>query len=706
MDDTYYFRLTSMHPTALNSMNSQSGVVIAETATTGKFFINEVNFEQITSPNSLSSVAYNIVGEMKIIEPLGARFLDYLRYAAMKNGIYNHLDARYILDIELKAENYAPGEFFYSFPIMLHLMEMKSAISEKGTEYVIRFGPAAHHSQTDMTQPIKETITVKGVATLKDYFDGLVRELEVNEFKYAEARQKEGAKKAGGGAHPAAADPKHDEYYIILDPILEKMKFTTKESAELARTGSFYNLWDRYVNKQFDITAKSGTTIVSQITRILQQTDGITALMPGRKVPQSEDGQGSSPDNAAANEAGLGDIHKFFRIETHTVYKDFDKIRGRYAVKHIFAVFLADQPNLYQYPDEIDKLNEQKAEGKVLGKLNSYITRGLLRKAYYHYYTGLNTEVIKANLQFNMMYYLPSFPVYWTDHGVTSDGKMNKQNYSRNETPYAYGDKPVADATPTWTYAEDASYGEIQEFIRKTGAALRPRMEPSEPLAQGDTPKKENENLVEKIFEVQTSPHDLMELELEIIGDPYWFGTPNLMMAGAKGLAKIDLNEGMKGKIMAELPAIDPQFNSRNHPWASYDQAQYYKGGNLIYYNAQLPTNEGVGDYMEFSTSDQIVGIYMVWKIKNDFKEGKWIQSLFTKRDLTIPSKFLPLSALGGDSGSDSGFQSYVQNVITRAMEQQASSGQGGSNTSQNTNDSAAKERQAQMKEQNMGGKR
>jgi len=694
-----------MSPQSLGTMNPQAGVVIAETATTGKFFINEVTFEQITSPNSDSSVAYNITGEMKIIEPLGARFLDYLRYAAIKAGCQNHLDARYILDIELRAENYSPGEFVYSFPIMLLVMEMKSSISEKGTEYIIRFGPADHHSQTDMTQPIKETVTVKGVATLKEYFDGLARELEVNEFKYAEARQKEGGKKAGGGPHPAAADPKHDEYYFLLDPILENMKFTTKESAELARTGSFYNVWDRYVNKQFDITAKSGTTIVSQITRILQQTDGITVLMPGRTVPQSEDGQGSSPDNAAANEASLGDIHRFFRIETHTVYKDFDKIRGRYAVKHIFAIFLAEQPNMYQYPDEIDKLNEEAAQGKVLGKLNSYITKGLLRKAYYHYYTGLNTDVIKANLQFNMMYYLPSFPVYWTDRGTTSDGKMNKQNYNRNETPFAYGDKPVADASATWTFAEDISFGSITDVLRKAGAALRPRMEPSEPLKQNDSPKKENEDLVNKIFEVQCSPHDLMELELEIFGDPYWLGTPNLMMAGAKGLAKIDVSDGMKGKIMSELPGIDPNFGSRNHTWSNYDQAQYYKGGNLIYYNSQLPTNDGESDLMEFSTSDQIVGIYMVWKIKNDFKEGKWTQVLFTKRDLTIPTKFIPLAALGADSGSNSGFQAYVDSVLS-AANQAGASGKGGSNVPQSNNPNPAKERQQQMRDQNMGGGR
>lgn len=705
MADTYYFRLTAMSPKSLASMNPQRGVVVAETATTGKFLINEVTFDQIVSPNSDSSVAYNITGEMKIVEPLGARFLDYLRYAAIKAGCANHLDARYILDMELRAENYTSGEFLFSFPIMLLVMEMKSSISEKGTEYIIRFSPAAHHSQTDMTQPIKDTVTVKGVSTLKDYFDGLSKELETNEFKHAEARQKEGGKKAGGGNHPAAADPKHDEYYFLLDPLLEKMAFNSKESAELARTGSFYNVIDRYVNKKFDVTAKSGTTIVSQVTRVLQQTDGISALMPGRSVPQTKDGQGSSADNAAANESSLGDIHRFFRIETHTVYKDFDKIRGRYAVKHIFAIFLADQPNMYQYPDEIDKLNEEAAQGKVLAKLNTYITRGLLRKAYYHYYTGLNSDVIKANLQFNMMYYLPSFPVQWTDRGTTSDGKMNKQNYNKEKTPYSYGDKEVADASATWKFAEDAGFDSVTEVIRKAGAALRPRMEPTEPVKQSDSAKSENEELVNKIFEVQTSPYDLMELELEIFGDPYWLGTPNLMMAGQKGLAKINVSDGMKQKILSELPGIDSDFSSRSHSWSNYDQAQYYMGGNLIYYNSQLPTNDGLDDIMEFSTSDQIVGIYMVWKIKNDFKEGKWTQILYTKRDLTIPSKFIPLAAMGGASGSNSGFQAYVDNVVS-ASKQPGASGKGGTNAQQQPNTNPNKERAEQLKQQNMGGSR
>lgn len=704
MADTYYFRLTSMSPQKLNSMNSNLGVVIAETATTGKFFIQEVSFDQLVSPNGASAVAYNITGDIKIAEPLGARFLDYLRYAAIKNGVQNHLDARYILDVEIRAENFKAGEFVYSFPIMLLALEAKTSISEKGTEYIIRFGPAAHHSQTDMTQPIKDSITVEGVQTLKDYFKGLGRELELAEFKAAKARQKDGATAGGGGDHPATAEPTHDEYHFILDPVLDNMKFTSKDSAEVAKNGFWGSVGhpSRWFNDTWDITAKSGSTIVSQITRVLQQSDGISELLPGRKTPQAPDGQGSSPDNQAANEASMGDIYQFFRVETHTVYKAFDTKRSRYAVKHIFAIFLADQPNMYQYPDEVDLLNANQSQGKVLGKLNQYITRGLLRKAYYHYYTGLNMDIIRANLQFNMMYFLPSFPTMWTDRGKTSDGPINKQNYNREQPPQAYGDTPVA--TTPWMIAEDTDYGEITNTLKNAPAALRPRMEPDNIVKQADDPKSENEHLVEKLFAVQCSERDLMELELEIFGDPYWLGVPNLMMAGAKGLAQIGVNDGIRAKITAEMPAIDPEFASRNHGWSNYEQAQYYKGGNLIYYNAQLPVNDGQNDLMEFSTSDQIVGIYMVWKVKNEFKEGKWTQTLSTKRDITIPSKFLPLSAMGGASGSDSGFEAYVNNVLATNA-QPGASGSGGSNPSANSGGGAPTEtsRSKELQNENIG---
>ena len=104
----------------------------------------------------------------------------------------------------------------------------------------------------------------------------------------------------------------------------------------------------------------------------------------------------------------MGKIYNFFRVETHSVYKEFDYIRGRYAVKHVFIIYAALQPTLYQYPDELDELNKPENKGKVEQKLKAYIQEGLLRKAYYYMYTGLNTEILKLNLQKKLMFTIPT----------------------------------------------------------------------------------------------------------------------------------------------------------------------------------------------------------------------------------------------------------------------------------------------------------
>ena len=47
-----------------------------------------------------------------------------------------------------------------------------------------------------------------------------------------------------------------------------------------------------------------------------------------------------------------------------------------------------------------------------------------------------------------------------------------------------------------------------------------------------DIIKAENEKLMEKIFTVLLAPRDLVDMELEIIADPYWLGMPNVMLIG------------------------------------------------------------------------------------------------------------------------------------------------------------------------------
>lgn len=725
MAHTYYSRLTIVNPQSINNLDPRVGVVIAETAATGRFVMGEINWDNLVSPNFQTSVAYNGYGDLKIFEPMGFTFFDYIRAAAFEVGCDNHLDARFLLEIEILAEDLISdtgidSPFKYVWPIMLISTDVKSSVSEKGSEYVLKFIHANHHSQTDLVQPIKDTTKIQ-VENVKEFFEQLSIELENKEFRYAEARQKAGTGGNGGGAHPAETDPFHDEYHFLVQPDVENFTFTSKGKADPAVKESFLSRFG--IGKQkWDITARPGTTIISWINRVLMSTKEVSDLMPGKKEGQKQGASGSSEANKKIIEDNMGKPYQFFRIETYTVNKNFDYIRGRYAVKHIFLIFLADQPNMYQYPDELDLLNRQSSKDKVTSKLRYYIQEGLLRKVYYHNYTGLNTDIIKVDLQFNQSYSLPSFPVIWTDRGTTGPGQMNPQNYRKDVTPYVQNDKNgvarkelkelqqsaiVASAeinrkgsdkarkaaleqyiqtinaailekenvlrakekaglptnsinnrtelleTMAPKFAEDVDFKKIyNEILSVNYSSLRPRMEPDVIGEDIDITKAENEKLMEKIFTVLLAPRDLIDMELEIIADPYWLGMPNVMLVGKGQLDKIEFSssndEQIKTLIEDKMPSLDPDWGTRVNAWGDYGQAQFYKGANLFYFNSQAPTTDwDNNDTMLFNTTDQILGIYQVWSVTNSFKEGKWTQKLKARKDLTIPSYILPKGVVG-----------------------------------------------------------
>lgn len=757
MAHTYYTRLTLVHPQDVQRLDPRLGVVIAETATTGKFVLSDISWESHCSPNATTVTALHGYGDLKIYEPLGMSLFDYIKAAAFQLGVHNHLDARFLLEVEVLAENMPKegSEYKYIWPIMFIASEVKASVMEKGSEYNIRFIHTGHHAQTDLVQPVKETVKLTA-KTVGEYFQLLQDALETKEYKYAEARQKAGKSKAPGGHNPAFYDDFHDEYHFIVQDEIAKFSFTTKNRADPA-IQSTWTKWVPLIQDRFNITARPGTTLVNHINKVLEGTKESADLLLGRNVKKPSDSSGSSPANQAPIEAELGKVYQFFRIETHAVYKSYDYIRQRYAVRHIFFIFLADQPNMYQYPDEIDLINKLKNKDKALKKLQYYIQEGLLQKLYYYNYTGLNTDILKVDIQFNQAYSLPSFPVVWADRGETGPGAMNLQNYNRRISSfvhkddlgairqemeifrrqavrandqikslvqkYAKGDEKLfkiivegntggpdkearerynqlqkdierlnglikerevayntklkesglansinsrADLLMQLDYAEDYDdklnkgaeknvFQKILEtYLTTDFPNLIPRMEPDVITEDIDIVKIENEKLMEKIFSVMIAPRDLIDMEMEIFADPFWLGMPNVLAQGQKGLENISFSPQydaqLRALLEARMPKLDPDWGTKEPVWRNYGVAPWYQGAPLFYFLSQIPDGQydrDNGDMLSFNPSDQIVGIYMVWHVTNELKEGKWTQKLKAKRDITIPSQFLPKNIVG-----------------------------------------------------------
>lgn len=743
MAHTYYHRLTIVPPDQVNLLDPRAGIVIAETAATGRYILSDISWESAVYPNNNTLIAYHREGELKIYESLGMSLFDYIKAAAFQLGIENHVTAKFLLELEIIGENMPMGNspWKYIWPIEFYASEAKSQFSERGTEYTFKFVHITDLGQSDLIQPIKESLVVEGATNLQEYFDKLQIELEKREYDYAKARQKAGSPDAPGGSNPAAADPFHDEYHFILEPDIEKFSFTTKGTADRGVQES----WKKYIlfgPRSWNITARPGTTITEQIISVLKSTKELSDLMPGRPQPATPDAVGSSNVSAANENSMLGSIYRFPRVETHTVFKAYDYIRGRYATKYIYFIYLADQINLYHYPDEIDLLNHPSNRVKAQARLNYYIREGLLRKVYYHNYTGLNSDILKVDLQFNQHYVLPSFSQVWVDRGETGPGKQNKWNDYRQEIPFVYLDQPSSRAalsklrlaaqqingqlraisnnkgevkksedkekynelqkklgklnkeisdreaqlaakrqelfekepqlknrkdlleSLSGKYAEDINLGIVgQQAIEAAMPNLRPRMEIDVISESVDIIKSENEALLEKIFAVQLGARDLLELDLEVIGDPYWLGIPNVLIQGGKQLDKIDFptvnDAAIKGKLNSIMPGIDPTWNQKSPFWHYYSSAQWYKGSTLFYFESRVPDSaHDSNDMLVFHTSDQIVGIYFVHTIINEFKGGRWIQKLKSKRDLTIPYHAIPKGVTGTLT-----FEEYMKDV-------------------------------------------
>ena len=726
MAHAYYTRLTLVHPQAASKLDPRLGIVIAETATTGRYILSDMSWDSIVGPNAVTTVAYNQTGDLKILEPLGMSLFDYIKIAAYDLGVENHIQSAFLLEVEILAENIDKEEmpFHYIFPITFNATEVKSNFSERGTEYNIKFTHQGGAAQSDLVQPIKEALTVKA-GNLKDFFKLLQNGLEEREFMYAAARQKYGSPTSPGGDNPAKSDDYHDEYHFILEPRLEQYNFTSKGPADKAVQGSWYNFIPG-TTKSWNITMRPGTTIMQQITEVMKSTKDVSNLQPGKSKPATADASGSSERSTKNIEDMLGTVYQFFRVETHTVYKLYDPVRSRYAVKHVFLIFMADQPNMYQYPDEIDLLNKLSNRDKVELRLKYYVQEGLLQKTYYHNYTGLNTDILKVDLQFNQSYSLPSFPVLWTDLGQTGAGMMNINNYTKRTSPFIHKDdkgvrKAIGDLTASKSKLESLAagmltadgklkddrassrgkpsarheYEQLQKKIKDIDIELnkrrqelatislpttplntiknrsdllsslkgnyvedetlknfadrytdidfpnlKPRMEIDKISESIDIVKSENERLMEKIFAVQTSPRDLMELDLEIIGDPFWLGVPNLLSQGMTGLETLIslpslTGTPIKNKLNEVMPKIDLEWNSKVPVWGPAGVAQWYIGSPLIYFNTQVPDGKFVDDMIQFNANDQIVGIYTVWSVTNEFKNGIWTQKLKTRRDIT-----------------------------------------------------------------------
>ena len=302
--------------------------------------------------------------------------------------------------------------------------------------------------------------------------------------------------------------------------------------------------------------AQSLTAIINQI--ILSSQYAQEALDPKHLTPQG--------------------FIKWFKLDVQMELLKLDDLTGDYAKKITFRV--------------VPYLVHQSIFSNATSAPIGY--KELLKdvvKEYQYIYTGQNVDILSFNVQINNLFYAGSNPKQESDAAKTAT-----QDQNTNEK------------LPSSTSTKKGQAKEVQ--ATNTGRS-RPKRDPRllAGYKGGSDQKSVEQNVAENFQQVFVSGNsaDLVTIDLEILGDPYWLvdsGFNNYFASAASPTAQI-----------------------------TDDGTMNYESGNVyIYLTFRTPidvnTTSGLYDFSQVGEESPFGGIYRIVLCENTFNDGNWKQKL------------------------------------------------------------------------------
>ncbi len=302
--------------------------------------------------------------------------------------------------------------------------------------------------------------------------------------------------------------------------------------------------------------AQSLTAIINQI--ILSSEYAKEALDPKHLTPQG--------------------FIKWFKLDVQMELLNLDKLTGDYAKKITFRVvpYLVHQSIL------------SNASAAPIGY--NELLKDVV-KEYQYIYTGQNVDILSFNVQINNLFYAGSNP-------------KQESEAAKTATQDQFGSENLPSSTTT-------NQGQSKQVQATNTGRSRPKRDPRllAGYKGGSDQKSVEQNVAENFQQVFVSGNsaDLVTIDLEILGDPYWLvdsGFNNYFASAASATAQI-----------------------------TDDGTMNYESGNVyIYLTFRTPidvnTTSGLYDFSQVGEESPFGGIYRIVLCENTFNDGNWKQKL------------------------------------------------------------------------------
>lgn len=432
------------------TLDSIPQVTIAESGVTVGFNIQEVEIEQACGPGFRNRSSYMTAMKMTIVEPMSASMMEAILNASMSLGIQNFAKVWYYVELSFHGYNEdgsineSPlkdmnlingGRWVYQVAISNIAVHM----DEGGATYHLTCVPYSMLAfEDDTCGRVPDVINVSG-GTIKEFCDDLGKKLtqswtdryvgEIYKFNFVIKEINDDTEKR----NPGNFHLKQGE----TDPI---RNLSLKAGADKTPTGQI----------------PRGTSINDLLIFLYSHCEEAQKMMLDTSTTAAlEDGDGPSVNfNGKDYRVPIVPM-----IEADVKITGYDPVTGNYMKDITYTIWSYRSYTSNLCVSQFDKI---KKDPRVATKIAKELKdRGYLKKRYEYRFTGLNTEVIRYDLDYNFAFsaVLPKLSGWRADANDVSDHE--KRNESLADGASMKKEKNETNAKD----AKNLTPGQIQEKL-------------------------------------------------------------------------------------------------------------------------------------------------------------------------------------------------------------------------------------------------
>ena len=593
-------------------------------------YINNVSMNSIPGLNEKRRLTSVTQISMEVIEPAGLPLLERVRAAAINNGYLDHLDAPFLLTIDFKGFDEqgrtasAKDSQNMKRLIPVKLVDMQMDVTQAGTVYSVKMIPYNEFAYVNRFNFPRTAGTLSPDGKrLSDVFKNLEALLN---------KQNEDEKDTGLNEKPdiysitfagrSTADIKGATADVKGDSYIEDAFITTEnlEQSGMASQGVTGPDGGDYIAAGIEIPPdymKINSNFA--ITKILEEIMKGHPAYSDKKFDQWKSKVTNTLNVAQFKGGAQGVLDKaqdfyfdYFKIRASVVpvEGDFDPTTGMNRKKINFHV---EPYKVHAYSLAIP------------GVSTGQNFKNFVFKTYNYIFTGDNVDILDLNINYKVAY----FQARLKDFEATDLRKNTIEDASDKATGSTSATEHFADGNMhTRSYAD----GSKNEGTGKTGG----------------TPTQ-----LDSFLDSLTHPlADMVNIRLEILGDPAWISQSQFIPLNAKNFAR--------GAGKASDPDIGYWRRNKDRIWNS-DLRCYNTdvAEPIIMLNFRMPTdlNDQTGVYeLQTDQSAEFSGLYRVVQVEHNFVDGKYTNVLnltrFNNQGVIIsdPVPTASVTTRGGES--------------------------------------------------------